>query len=424
MQLAGGHGKFTISHILATSFVRAVDAAATHYREKKTKLPVGDQDIIPILDRTESGRAGKLERFSHYVARQQGFEDAKECPQLCKLAYDYLRKSKGCEDNVYEFFSNEPEAESLYVKLIEEFDKCIISYFAFHWSQAPFVISQVPSGSVLVVFCGVVQLLQVLYWLFLTGLWVPLGFALAVPTSSRSLANMRFGYAKFWVQLYNVPLLCITKDIGVFLSRQIGQVVEVDSRPSGACLGNMSSCPSFTFDVDSLGILYVTAWQALWRTRWLGWSVYGLVAGRELAAPHDLRAKFLHLRPTILTENLNQMGRAVIPPTPPSTESQNKSGTKVGIVSISVGLVALEVEQGSLVEQCPLMEGVKDMGSQGSKNSVFNSESYAGKFACLLFFRFDVGRTDDINGSFLGAEGVVASKQIPSDAEYGTRRKG
>ncbi|KAL5784786.1 hypothetical protein ACOSQ2_007178 [Xanthoceras sorbifolium] len=146
MQLAGGHGKSIISHILAASFVGAVAAAATHYRRKKTKLPVGYQDIIPILDRTESGRAGKLERFSHYVARQLGFEDAKECPQLCKLAYDYLRKSKGCEDNVYEFFSNEPEAESLYVKLIEEFDKCILSYFAFHWSQAPFVISQVLSA--------------------------------------------------------------------------------------------------------------------------------------------------------------------------------------------------------------------------------------------------------------------------------------
>ncbi|KAL5849017.1 hypothetical protein ACOSQ4_007030 [Xanthoceras sorbifolium] len=223
--------------------------------------------IIPILDRTEFGRAGKLEKFSHYVARQQGFEDAKECPQLCKLAYDYLRKSKGCEDNVYEFFSNEPEAESLYVKLIEEFDKCIISYFAFHWSQAPFVISQEwqvlsaeseqkkPKLKNFVI--AATRFFQVLAWLFfvvwlgsfrfclgcpLRGGAAPSSFVLAisyglVPTSSRSLANMRFGYAKFWVQLYNVPLLCMTKDIGVFLRRQIGQMVEVDSRPSGACLG-------------------------------------------------------------------------------------------------------------------------------------------------------------------------------------------
>lgn len=69
--------------------------------------------------------------------------DAIECPQLCKLAYDYLRKTKGCEESIYEFFANEPEGESLCVKLIEEFDRCILSYFAFHWSHASDMISQV-----------------------------------------------------------------------------------------------------------------------------------------------------------------------------------------------------------------------------------------------------------------------------------------
>ncbi|TXG72206.1 hypothetical protein EZV62_000785 [Acer yangbiense] len=145
MQLDGGHGKLILSHILVVSFAGAVAAAATHYRRRKTKTLIGDQNIIPRLGRTESGRVGKLERFSHYVARQLGFEDANECPQLCKLAYDYLKKSKGCEDNMYDYFSNESEAESLYVKLIEEFDKCILSYFAFHWSQAPSMITQVLS---------------------------------------------------------------------------------------------------------------------------------------------------------------------------------------------------------------------------------------------------------------------------------------
>ncbi|KAK3190240.1 hypothetical protein Dsin_029801 [Dipteronia sinensis] len=146
MQLDCGNGKLILSHILVVSFAGAVAAAATHYRWKRTKTPIADQNIIPILDRTESGRVGKLERFSHYVARQLGFADANECPQLCKLAYDYLKKSKGCEDNMYDFFSNESEAESLYVKLVEEFDKCILGYFAFHWSQAPSMITQVLSA--------------------------------------------------------------------------------------------------------------------------------------------------------------------------------------------------------------------------------------------------------------------------------------
>lgn len=78
------------------------------------------------------------------AARQMGFLDADECPQLCKLAYDYLRKSKGCEDSILEFFANEPDSgRSLCLRLIDEFDKCILSYFAFHWGQASDLISQV-----------------------------------------------------------------------------------------------------------------------------------------------------------------------------------------------------------------------------------------------------------------------------------------
>uniref|UniRef100_A0A7C8Z3W8 NAD(+) kinase n=1 Tax=Opuntia streptacantha TaxID=393608 RepID=A0A7C8Z3W8_OPUST len=102
-----------------------------------------EKKIIPQLDRTGSGRVGRLERLSHYVARQIGFEDPNECPQLCKLANDYLKKTEGCESNIYEFFANEPQPDSLYVKLIEEFDRCILSYFAFNWTQTSLVITQV-----------------------------------------------------------------------------------------------------------------------------------------------------------------------------------------------------------------------------------------------------------------------------------------
>lgn len=146
MHLDNGHDKAIISHIAAASFIGAfAAAAASHYRRQKYKHHMGNQDIVPLLDRTESGRVGNLERFSHYVARQMGFDDTNECPQLCKLAYAYLKKSKGCEDNIYEYFSKEAEPESLYVKLVEEFDRCILSYFAFHWSHASLMISQVLS---------------------------------------------------------------------------------------------------------------------------------------------------------------------------------------------------------------------------------------------------------------------------------------
>ncbi|XP_015887820.3 calmodulin calcium-dependent NAD kinase [Ziziphus jujuba] len=144
----GNNGKVNLTHILAAAslfgFAAAGATAATHYYRRRPKSkPFTDPTIIPRLDRTESGRVGQLEKFTHYVARQLGFLDANECPKLCKVAYDYLRKSEGCEGNIYELFANQENADSLYEKLIDELDKCILTYFAFHWSQASLMISQV-----------------------------------------------------------------------------------------------------------------------------------------------------------------------------------------------------------------------------------------------------------------------------------------
>nr|DAD19769.1 TPA_asm: hypothetical protein HUJ06_021232 [Nelumbo nucifera] len=150
--------------ILAASSIGIITAAAAaasamHYPCRNH--PVIDRKIIPLLCLTDSGHVDKLERFSRYVGftttiskeepnatnrnrgRQIGFTDKNECPQLRKLANDYLRKSKGCEDEIYAFFANDPDADTLFAKLVEEFDKCILSYFAFHWSHASLMISQV-----------------------------------------------------------------------------------------------------------------------------------------------------------------------------------------------------------------------------------------------------------------------------------------
>ncbi|CAK7346464.1 unnamed protein product [Dovyalis caffra] len=75
-----------------------------------------------------------------------GFADRRECPQLCRLAAEYIRKCERCEEDIYAFFAQEPDADSLYVKLVEEFERCILSYFAFHWSHADISISQVLSS--------------------------------------------------------------------------------------------------------------------------------------------------------------------------------------------------------------------------------------------------------------------------------------
>ena len=78
-----------------------------------------------------------------FSARQIGFEDVKECPHLCTLAYDYLRKNKGYEENIFAFFQNNMDPEPLIVKFIEELDKCIVGYFSFHWKYATYIITQV-----------------------------------------------------------------------------------------------------------------------------------------------------------------------------------------------------------------------------------------------------------------------------------------
>ncbi|CAL4934809.1 unnamed protein product [Urochloa decumbens] len=138
----GGLAKALLLHVAALSTAGAVAAAAAMARRrlgaaaKKKVMPE-----MPRLQLAESGRLEDLEKFSHYVARQMGFEDINECPQLCKLANNYLKSSKNCMEDIYGFFANVKDAETLYVKFIEELDKCILGYFAFHWDHATYLIS-------------------------------------------------------------------------------------------------------------------------------------------------------------------------------------------------------------------------------------------------------------------------------------------
>ncbi|XWS76304.1 hypothetical protein CRYUN_Cryun01aG0164400 [Craigia yunnanensis] len=138
------NSKPTFTQILVASSIGFIIAAAVRYHFRKLR----DQKIIPRLRSRAKGhgRIEKLERFPHYVAGQMGFKDRRECPLLCKLASEYISKSEGCEDDIYTFFSNEPDVDSLFVKLVEEFERCILSYFAFHWSHADLLISQVFSS--------------------------------------------------------------------------------------------------------------------------------------------------------------------------------------------------------------------------------------------------------------------------------------
>ncbi|KAL6845467.1 hypothetical protein ACP4OV_024962 [Aristida adscensionis] len=99
--------------------------------------------VVPLLVESAGGRVREIQTFAHYVAKQIGFEDLNECPHLCALSYDYLKKTQGYEQNLLAFFHKEMNPDALIVKLIEELDKCILSYFSFHWKYATHVITQV-----------------------------------------------------------------------------------------------------------------------------------------------------------------------------------------------------------------------------------------------------------------------------------------
>ncbi|KAG4928106.1 hypothetical protein JHK82_053792 [Glycine max] len=131
--------KFSFTHIIVATFIGLIFVVVFHFGLKQTR----DRKIIPRIRLSRAGHVPKLERFSHYVARQMGFKDRRSCPHLCRLASEYIRKYEGFEDDIYAFFENEPDADSLYVKLVEEFERCILSYLGFYWNYGDLIMSQV-----------------------------------------------------------------------------------------------------------------------------------------------------------------------------------------------------------------------------------------------------------------------------------------
>ncbi|KAH7570300.1 hypothetical protein JRO89_XS05G0083100 [Xanthoceras sorbifolium] len=71
------------------------------------------------------------------------------------------------------------------------------------------------------------------------GPWNFDGSLLAIeePRGWGDFSKMLFRWMDFWVQIHNVPLLCMTKDIASFLGEKIGKVKELDLGVSGDCIG-------------------------------------------------------------------------------------------------------------------------------------------------------------------------------------------
>ncbi|XP_050211413.1 uncharacterized protein LOC126661603 [Mercurialis annua] len=60
---------------------------------------------------------------------------------------------------------------------------------------------------------------------------------LEIPVGLGNYRESSFDKVSFWVQIHNLPLMCLNKEAGKSLGSQIGEVEEVDPGASGDCLG-------------------------------------------------------------------------------------------------------------------------------------------------------------------------------------------
>ncbi|KAK3211414.1 hypothetical protein Dsin_016120 [Dipteronia sinensis] len=56
------------------------------------------------------------------------------------------------------------------------------------------------------------------------------------PICVEDISNMNFKQVKFWIQIHNVPLLCMNKEVALFLGGMVGEVKEIDVGPLGDCI--------------------------------------------------------------------------------------------------------------------------------------------------------------------------------------------
>ncbi|KAL5757093.1 hypothetical protein ACOSQ2_021839 [Xanthoceras sorbifolium] len=60
---------------------------------------------------------------------------------------------------------------------------------------------------------------------------------LEIPTGFGDLTDMEFRWTPIWIQIHNIPLICMTKQIGFQLGQHIGTVKEIDVGSSGDYFG-------------------------------------------------------------------------------------------------------------------------------------------------------------------------------------------
>ncbi|KAL9417008.1 hypothetical protein AB3S75_040075 [Citrus x aurantiifolia] len=61
--------------------------------------------------------------------------------------------------------------------------------------------------------------------------------ALTEPAGIRDIKKQDFSHVSFWVQIHDVPIMCMSKDMAAELGKVIGKVKEVETDAAGECFG-------------------------------------------------------------------------------------------------------------------------------------------------------------------------------------------
>lgn len=63
---------------------------------------------------------------------------------------------------------------------------------------------------------------------------------LAEPAGIGDINDQTFTHSTFWVQIHNIPILCMNKEAIQKLGGKIGEVLEVETDEAGECIGQFA----------------------------------------------------------------------------------------------------------------------------------------------------------------------------------------
>ncbi|KAL5862027.1 hypothetical protein ACOSQ4_003323 [Xanthoceras sorbifolium] len=67
---------------------------------------------------------------------------------------------------------------------------------------------------------------------------------------------MKFNEAEFWIQVHNIPIVCMNRETGSFIGKKIEALREIDLEATGDCLGKYKKLPDHCFHCGKVGHLF------------------------------------------------------------------------------------------------------------------------------------------------------------------------